>query len=409
MSITILSVMRTLYFGGDQYRLLAFTRELDRGLFDHKIVCIKRETPELAERFGSLRHEFIDAGADVIDLDIPEFDGRSRRFGLRWAGYMIERTLETARQVVTLVRKHDVDVLDGHTATGNHIAVFSALLTGRPVAVTTYDAEKFRPYPLYYVLQQALLTAASVIITDAEKVKRIVEHFMLRKHAPIVVIPNGAAQPVAKQPPEQVRAFFDLPDDPDAIVLGTIAALYRKKGQLVLLDAVARVLERHPNAYALIVGYDRKGEGYINELWAHANALGIADRVRIKGYPGAIGDVWQLVDIHVHPSMKDALPNAILEGMSLRKPQVVTDVGDIPQKVDDCVSGFVVPAGDAQALAARIMDLIDNPELGKEFGERARERYEREFRPEQMTRDLEDVFARLVSARRREKHAAPMS
>ncbi len=408
MSITVLSVMRTLYFGGDQYRLLAFTRELDRSEFDHKIVCIKGETPELAERFGSLRSQFIEAGAEIIDLDVPEFNKRLPLRGLRWAAYMLARTVRTVSQVASVVRKEGVDVLDGHTATGNPVAVLAGLLTGRPAAVTTYNAEKYKPYAFYYVIQQAMFACASVIITDAEMVRRVTHKFMLKKGARVEVIPNGAPQPVPERSPEEVRAFFDLPDD-DALILGTIASLYRKKGQLVLLDAIARVLERHPNTYALIVGYDRKEAGYVDELWERARELGIADRVRIKGYPGKIGDVWQLIDIHVHPSMKDALPDAIIQGMSLRKPRVVTDVGDIPQKVTDGVTGFVVPNGDPEALASRIIEIIENPELAREFGERGRERYEREFRPDAMTRALENVFRDLVVARGRQKKAAPMS
>ena len=66
-----------------------------------------------------------------------------------------------------------------------------------------------------------------------------------------------------------------------------------------------------------MVGYDRTNVSYQDSLEQRAAALGIAESIRIVSYAGPIGDVWHALDIHVHASLMDSLPNAIIEGMSV--------------------------------------------------------------------------------------------
>jgi glycosyltransferase involved in cell wall biosynthesis len=133
-------------------------------------------------------------------------------------------------------------------------------------------------------------------------------------------------------------------------------------------------------------------------LIRRAEEMGIADRVRIASYPGNIGDVWKAVDIHAHPTLLDSLPQAIIEAMSLGLPSVVTPVGGIATLVGDDVTGLIVPAGDSEALARALTQLLDDPEKASRFGSAALERYRNGYTTAIMTRSLEDLFARLAGA-----------
>jgi glycosyltransferase involved in cell wall biosynthesis len=124
--------------------------------------------------------------------------------------------------------------------------------------------------------------------------------------------------------------------------------------------------------------------------------MGLSDRIRILNYPGHIGDVWKTIDIHVHASLLDSLPNAIIESMSLGKPAVVTSVGGIPEIVEDGETGLIVPPGDSEGLARALLRLLREPELAQRLGKAARNRYQKRYRPEVMTRRLESLFTDLV-------------
>ena len=84
-------------------------------------------------------------------------------------------------------------------------------------------------------------------------------------------------------------------------------------------------------------------------------------------------------DLLVLPTVADLVPWAVLEAMAMQLPVVSTSVGAIPEIVVHDVTGFVVPPGDAQALADAIAHLLSNPDLRRAMGRRGRERIENDF------------------------------
>jgi glycosyltransferase involved in cell wall biosynthesis len=191
-----------------------------------------------------------------------------------------------------------------------------------------------------------------------------------------------------------------LPGDPNTQVIGQVSALVPYKGHRVLLAAAKSVLEKVPNSAFLLVGYSRDAGSYQKDLEKEIVDMGMSDRVRLLNYPGYIGDVWNAIDIHVHASLLDSLPNAIIESMSLAKPAVATSVGGIPEIIEHERTGLIVPPGVPDALARALLRLLREPELAQRLGAAARDRYEERYRPEVMTTRLESLFADLVNRRK---------
>jgi glycosyltransferase involved in cell wall biosynthesis len=183
-----------------------------------------------------------------------------------------------------------------------------------------------------------------------------------------------------------------------------VSSLVSYKGHLVLLNAAKRVLERHPECFFLMVGYERSEEGYRELLLRRAASLGIADQVRVEGYPGPIGDVWNIIDIHVHASQLDSLPNALLEAMSLGKPSVITSVGGIPEVVNHKVNGFLAASNDSEQLAEGLLLFMSDPSLRAAIGHEAQSTYVKHFGPQVMTRRLEKEIEDLVLAAHERAH-----
>lgn len=158
------------------------------------------------------------------------------------------------------------------------------------------------------------------------------------------------------------------------------------------------MLRKRPDAFFLIVGYNTRDPFYGKKLEDAAKQFGITDHVRITAYPGPIADVWSAIDIHVHASLFDSLPNAIIEGMSLGKPAVVTAVGGIPEAVEHGVSGLLIPPGDASALAEALLRFLCNPELARACGVEARKNHSRYYGAETIVRQIESCFLDVVAA-----------
>jgi len=168
------------------------------------------------------------------------------------------------------------------------------------------------------------------------------------------------------------------------------------KGQTILLRAARNILDHDRDVAFLIVGY-ASDPHYREGLKRLAQELGIAERVRVVSYPGSIGDAWRAIDIHVHASLLESQPIAVIEGMSLGKPAVVTSAGGIPEIVEHRRTGLIIPPGDSTALSVSVLELLKNRDLAKRLGDGARERYEQCHRPEMMAQALEAIFLDMAN------------
>lgn len=118
-------------------------------------------------------------------------------------------------------------------------------------------------------------------------------------------------------------------------------------------------------------------------------------------FAGAIADlrqIYNMLDIVVIPSRSESLPHVLLEAMYCRKPIVATSVGDIPLILEDQRTGFLIPKGDPETLAQKLLQLIDRPELIRRFSMEARRRFlELGLTAEVFVRKTEEAYRALIS------------
>jgi glycosyltransferase involved in cell wall biosynthesis len=305
-----------------------------------------------------------------------------------------------------LIISSRADVVDAHLETALYTAVPAAVSAGVPVAVTLYsevdlwkivDSTSIRQV-LFPAFRRLNLRRCSAIITDAKVRASELQRYIGASPPPVHVVPNGVRLDKPSRPRDEVLGEFGIPRDRGATILGQVAGLVPFKGQAVFLEAAKRIIGAGRDVYALCVGYERQGPAYPLQLRRQAEELGISDRVRIQGYSGNIADVWSVIDVHVHASSIDSLPNAIIEGMSLGKPAVVSAVGAIPDHVENGRTGLIVPPDDPEALARALSRVLEDDRLAERLGQAAYERYLERFTPEVTTRQIERCFETMVEA-----------
>ena len=262
------------------------------------------------------------------------------------------------------------------TYSGKYLSVPSVVsIRGNDVDRAAFDPSKFSHF--MYTLQHAVAvtTNANILV---KKAKALIDR-------EIFLIPNGIDAEHFK-PMGKNRALADSLGIPTQAgeprqVVGFVGELREKKGLKTLLSAYAQVYKKKQTTL-LIVGTIRQGED--REFFEEFITLHPDLQIFITGYiaPGDLPAYYSLIDIFVHPSLRDGMPNAVLEAMACEKALIATPVGGVLDILEVRRNGIYVPVNDANALAEKILELLDNTALRSELGKQARATIAEKFSPE---------------------------
>ena len=175
-----------------------------------------------------------------------------------------------------------------------------------------------------------------------------------------------------------VHEAFWLPHG--APLIGNIAALVPHKGQRHLIDAMPLVLRELPDARLVILG-----EGELRPQLEHqVKHLHLDKHVVLPGFRSDVLSLLKGLDLFVMSSETEGLGTSLLDAMAAARACVGTDVGGIPEVIDDGTTGVLVPARDPAALAAAIVRLLKDPPLRERMGQAGLARVSDSFSVETM-------------------------
>lgn len=175
------------------------------------------------------------------------------------------------------------------------------------------------------------------------------------------------------------------------LFVGRMAAV---KGVPVLLDALAQLTKSRADVVLTLAGDgpDRAS------LEAQARNLEIERNVRFLGYQSQaqVRELLAQTDVFVMASFAEGVPVVLMEAMAAGVPVVATRIAGVPELVTAGDSGYLVPPADEESLAARITDLLDDPDLRNRFAAAGRAKVERKFDVDTESAKLFDAFATLT-------------
>lgn len=256
---------------------------------------------------------------------------------------------------------------------------------------TWYDSDAKDYY--YGVVDRLILRSYAGVVAVSEGVR----NYLLRagvRPSKISMIRNGIdlrvfdrANPVVKQ-----ELMWEA-----CLLVGFVGRLSEEKGADVFLASAACVLSEMPEAKFVVVGDGPERA----RLEALVNELGIHSSVHMLGRRDDMPSVYASLDVMVSSSRREGLPMAILEGMASHLPVVATAVGGVPTIVLHDKTGLLVPAPEAEVIAAEIVRLLRNPAERKRLGEAARQLVQDEFSARRMTSDYLRLYEAVIDANAR--------
>jgi glycosyltransferase involved in cell wall biosynthesis len=175
-----------------------------------------------------------------------------------------------------------------------------------------------------------------------------------------------------------------------------VGRLVPLKGQLILIEAVAALVDRGLDVLLTIVG-----DGPLrNELDLAVRQRALGDRVRLVGNVGQddIVERYRDADVFCLPSFREGVPVALMEAMASGLPVIASGIMGIPELVQDRVSGLLVLPGRADLLATAIAALAGDPPLRRRLADNARAKIVAEYELRQCTRELLAVIRELAES-----------
>lgn len=181
----------------------------------------------------------------------------------------------------------------------------------------------------------------------------------------------------------------------EAVLLGTVAHLFPRKGYDVMLKALPSIIRTLPAVHYVVIGTgDGSYEQRLRELSAE---LGISDHVHFVGFQQDVNPFLEAMSLYVHPARMEGFGIAVVEALAAGKAVVATNVGGLPEVVEEGETGLLVAPDDPQALTAAVLSLLRDDGRRRAMGERAvkwvRERFDLRASVRAMERFYQDVLS----------------
>jgi glycosyltransferase involved in cell wall biosynthesis len=349
----------------------------------------------LAEPGGRLAPRIIDRGGEVIPFPA---DAKSPL-----------KLLRNAAEIARLIGRERVDLVHARSRAPAWSALMAARRTRVPF-VTTYHGAYGEPNAVKR-LYNSVMARGDVVIANSRYTADLVAARYGTPRDRIVVIHRGidgdafAPDKVAPERVAALRKSWGVGAD-ERVVLQA-ARLTAWKGQGVLIEAAALLAaQRLLEGVVVVLAGDAQGrDAYAEGLRAQVAQAGLGDRVRLVGHVEDIPAACLAAHVTVVASTEpEAFGRATVEAQAMGSPVIATAIGAPPETVlaepaaaADAITGWLVPPGDAAALAERLATALALPhEQRSALARRARAHVLAQFTVEAMQRRTLAVYDRLL-------------
>jgi glycosyltransferase involved in cell wall biosynthesis len=335
---------------------------------------------------------FIEGGDPNETLEQAEIAGL-RNFGIPISGRFDFRALV---RIIRLLRQERVDLLCTHGYRSTVMGWWAGRRVGIPVVAFSRGYTTENPKVAFYEwLDRRFLKRVNGIIFVSEGQKKRLESYGISGRRSWVVsnavAADSSTDSLSGDLRKEVFERLGIPSGVEMVV--SAGRLSPEKGHQFLVEAIGRLQGSSNNTHFVFCG-----DGPCQkELEKRAKELGVSHLCHFVGFRKDIKDIFQAMDFMVLPSLTEGLPNVILEAFACAKPVVATDVGGVPEIVEDGVNGILVPPGRSDLLAEAIKNCLSAPEKRRAMGEAGYHKVKSEFTFESQTQKLEAIYLEILN------------
>ena len=377
--INILYVYSNLDRGGAQVLLSTIIKYIDKKQFNPFVYCFKNA--------GSLTK-------DIEGLQTKIFFGNeySYRNKKRSKLSLLVESFFTIIKLLTVIRNKNIHIVHTSLQHANTYGRIAAWFCKVPVIIMTEHGAA-RPKRLKHIIEDRILARITDKIVCVSESGR--DYYSRVEKIPIhkfEVIHNciDISKFEVNKSKNELRSEYGFCHD--KFIVGTVANFFEWKGHKHLLDAWSNLYKKLPQAKLLLIGWGPLK----NSCKRMAADLGISQSVSFLGERSDIPELLRTMDVFVLPSLHEGFGIVLLEAMCSSLPIVASNVGGIPEAIQDGVTGLLVPPGDSYALCHSILKVLSDDTLRLQMGDMGKGRVMSYFSAQSYLTNLQDLYKRYI-------------
>ncbi len=316
--------------------------------------------------------------------------------------------LKALWQMYRYFKREKITIVHTHTPKCTLLGQLAAKFAGVPIIINTvhgfYFHEHMKAFERWFYIAIEWIGAKCSTMMLSQNPEDIETANKLRMCKPDKIKLLGNGVDLGEFEPSRFDSKFkqqkkqQIGIPRDAIVIGIIGRLVRKKGFLELFAAMKKIISKNNNVWLVIIGPEepQKNDKISGNTF---KKYGIAGRTIWLGRRGGdeIPGLLSCFDIYALPSWREGFPRSAIEAAAMALPIVTTNIRGCRQVVTDGINGILVPLYDIDALSKALTKLIKDPHLRKQMGQAGYEKAQKEFDESQVCKIVISTYKQMLS------------
>ncbi len=291
------------------------------------------------------------------------------------------------RRFAKFVRSKRIDIVHTHMSRANFFGVLLKLFCRVPVVATAH-ACNFQPH---WRFNNFVIATSDFILQQQRKLNRVSISKSKTIHCFVDTI---RFKIVGEKVRAEARCRIGI--DEDKFVGCVVGHVGARKGLLVLVQSLPKIIECEPRFTLLIVGNNTADSKYVAKVKAQIKQFDLESHVIWTGVRSDVEQIFQASDVCIVPSLKEPLGLVAVEAGLSGVPVIALKAGGLPEVVQDGQSGLLVREQNSEKLAESVVKVINNLDSFADTTKQVRADLVSKFNPSRLTDGVLEVYRSLI-------------
>lgn len=365
--IRILHCIETISSGGVERVRLSYARQMNRDVFELKIVCTQAK--------GQILKELQNLGIEIIPVGT----------------FKSPFEFKIYQRLLKIIAEYKPHIIHGAVFEGNSMAFVGKIFGRVPIALMEETSEPIFRSKRATRLLSLYARVADLFIGISPAVVAYLKDKVRVKEQKLKLLPNGVENPRLNVYNQIDQIKIDLNLQNSDLVIGAVGRVYDKVKRFSDLIQAIKILNNTKIKLILIgAGPD------LEMLKEMAIRFNIQGQVHFLGHQANPHPFYELMNIFCIPSIQEGFGLVAVEAMLHSLPVIATKVGGLQDIVLNEETGFLIPPDSPASIAEKIQRLAENSEFGRQMGKKGKERAIMHFSTDRYCREVENFYLELI-------------